>query len=97
MLEARDFQGAWNLLRPTFRANLNYNNWVAGYANTRAVRPTSVSTTAQSVSTAAVAVTLTAVDQAGAGTVTRTFQGAWNLVTVNGEWKLNSADIKAMN
>jgi hypothetical protein len=90
VIGARDFPAAWALLSPQRRAALDYGSWVDGHRNTRAVQTPSVTTVGQSVDTATVDVSIVATDVEGAGAVIRTFRGTWDLVVVEGGWKLDA-------
>ena len=61
-LNARDFDGAWNLLSPQYQRTLDFDTWVSGYRTTESVTLSSVSVTAQSEAHATVDVFVTATD-----------------------------------
>jgi hypothetical protein len=86
---ARDFQAAWNLLGPAFRSKNQYDGWVKGFENTRSVQTIAVATTSQSRDKATVEVTIISEDTMGSQQVTKRFQGTWDLVLVDGGWKLD--------
>jgi hypothetical protein len=90
---AGDFPVAWALLSSQQRAALEYGTWVDGHRNTRAVETPSVTTVGRSGDTAIVDVTIVATDVEGTDVVTKTFQGTWGLVVVEGGWKLDAPRI----
>jgi hypothetical protein len=96
-INSRNFAAAWDLLSPRFQAGMSYENWVRGFHTTRAVQTPSVSVVAQSGSSATVAVTIVSLDAAGSSTISKTFQGTWNLVQSGGTWKLDTANIRQAN
>ena len=94
-INAKNFPAAWALTGSRFRSSVEYQGWVNGFATTRSVQVQSVTVTAQTATTATVAVAFQSVDAAaGGGTVTKTFQGTWQLVVDGGSWKLDQASIR---
>ena len=84
-LNARDFQDAYEMLSPSFRAGSTYAVWEAGYKTTESVQ---VEVTA--IDEAAVKVSLLATDRGPNGPIVRRFQGGWSGIRgSDGEWYLN--------
>ncbi len=67
-------------------------SWVAAYRTTRSVEA-NVTPREQTNSRATVDVSITAVDAQDAGTITKTFEGSWNLVLLDNTWRLDTASI----
>jgi len=89
----RDFPAAWALLSPRQRATQEYGTWIDGHRNTRVVETPSVTTLSQSGDTASVEVTIVATDVDGTGVAIKTFWGTWDLVLMDGGWRLDAARI----
>jgi S1-C subfamily serine protease len=89
-----DFQTAWELLGPSFRAKNQYDGWVKGFETTRSVRTIGSRTASESGDSAIVDFTIVATDTAGATTVDKTFQGTWTLKRMDGAWKLDVPSVR---
>jgi hypothetical protein len=95
LLNRGDFEDAWNMYNPRYTSTHSFDDWVKGYATTQSVTVLSATTTSQTDATATVNTTVQSVDkQAGGKLLTQQFQGTWNLVLVDGNWKLDTASIK---
>ena len=94
---SRNFQAAWQMLGPSFRAKNEYNGWVKGFESTRSVQTSSATTTSQSGDKAVVDITINSVDAIGSRTEAKTFGGSWDLVRVDGAWKLETPHIRQTN
>jgi len=94
-LSLGDYSDAWDMLGPRFKNSNDFDSWVKGYATTQSVTVRSAATVFQKDTTSSVNMTIVSVDrQAGGQTLTQTFQGTWNLVLINGAWKLDVASVK---
>jgi hypothetical protein len=95
LLNQGDYARAWDFLGPRFKSGNSYAGWVKGYATTQSVTVASASTVDQSGPTATVNLTIVSVDRQAAGQLlTQTFQGTWNLVLIDGAWKLDVPSIR---
>jgi hypothetical protein len=94
---ARNFQAAWSLLGPTLRSKYQYDGWVKGFESTHSVQTPSVTTTSQSRDRTTVEVTVVSEDMAGTQLVTKRFQGTWDLVLIDGVWKLDVPSMRQVN
>jgi len=90
-LGERNFEAAWGKLSPDRRASLgqNYERWARGVGSALSVSVRSVATVAQTPSQATVLVSFDTDAQEGEGIVSRTFEGTWGLVFVEGDWMLD--------
>jgi len=92
LISSKDLRAAWDLQSPNRQNSLKYDGWVAAYRFTRSVQAR-VASQEQTSSRASVVVSITAVDAQGTGTVTKTFEGTWNLVLLDNTWRLDTASI----
>jgi hypothetical protein len=90
---AHDLQTAWGLLSPRFQSTQNYNTWTNGYAQTRSAHVTDARVVDQSPGKATVSFTLMSVDDQNGKSVPKTFQGTWQLVQMDGKWRLDVPNI----
>jgi len=98
LIDHQAYRAAWDLLGPHFQANNTYAGWVKGYATTQSVAVPSATTLSQSGSSATIKFTIVAVDrQAGGQLLTQTFAGTWDLVLIDGEWKLDVAHVSKIS
>lgn len=98
LLNGGEFNDAWNMISPRYTSSHSFDDWVKGYATTQSVTVLSAATTSQTDTTATVNTTIQSVDEQADGTLlTQQFQGAWNLVLVAGNWKLDTASIKKVS
>jgi S1-C subfamily serine protease len=91
---ARDFRAAWSHFSPAYQSRMSYDQWVAGYAQTRAVDLERVTQVSQASNGATVQISLASVDVQGSGTVRKRFEGTWTLTMVQGTWKLDRPNIR---
>jgi hypothetical protein len=84
---------AWALLSTGFQSAWIYDNWLAGYRNTRSVEVLELTANHVTGDTAQVLVAIRAVDVNGSQSVTKRFQGTWDLVRTNGAWRLDRGKI----
>lgn len=92
-INAKDFQTAWGLLSPRFQSTQNYSSWTSGYGQTRSAHVTDARVVDQSPGKATVSFTLMSVDDQNGKTVPKTFQGTWQLVQMDGKWRLDTPSI----
>lgn len=97
-INARNYQGAYNLLGSSFQHGQPYNNFANGYARTRHDALTFNSITPQSDGTVKVDVTIIATEDAasGGGTQQSTYQGSYIVGQENGTWKILSGQLNKM-
>src|SRR3981081_2054925 len=84
---------AWSLLSPGFQSAWKYENWLGGYRNTRSVEILTLNSNYAAGYTAQVVVVIRAVDVDGPRSITKRFQGTWDLVHTNGGWRLDRGNI----
>jgi hypothetical protein len=94
LIDARNFEAAWSLLSPQFQAGVQYERWIDGYAATRSVVVTSLSTVSQNTTRATVEVSVVAIDDVDGRPVRKIFQGTWAVVLLAGEWRLDRGNIR---
>jgi hypothetical protein len=92
LISSKNLRAAWALQSPNRQSSLQYDSWVAAYRTTRSVEA-NVTPREQTNSRATVGVSITAVDAQDAGTITKTFEGTWNLVLLDNAWRLDTASI----
>lgn len=80
-------------LSPVFQSAWAYDNWLAGYRNTRSVELPTLTANYVAGNTAQVVVAIRTVDVDGSRSVTKRFQGTWDLVRINGAWRLDQGKI----
>src|SRR5262249_11466654 len=85
-LETHDLQTAWNLLSSRARATQDFAAWSKGYTTTRSAKLSDVHVVNDAADRATVSFTLQSVDAQGSGSITKTFQGSWQVVQSNGAW-----------
>jgi S1-C subfamily serine protease len=93
-IAGRDFRTAWSHFSPRYQSGLSYEQWAAGYAQTRSVDLQNVTVVNQSATAATVQIALVSVDTQGTGTVRKRFEGSWSLILVGGAWKLDRPTIR---
>lgn len=93
-LAAQDFQTAWGLLSSRQQSTQSFSAWANGHSQTRSATVSGARVVDQSASTATVSFTLVSVDDQNGRYVTKTFQGTWQLVLVNGRWLLDAPSIR---
>lgn len=96
LLDARDFEGAWQHLAPPLQQQLaTFAEWKAGYAttvSTEVLRATALSADRRS---ATVEVSLRATDEDACGdSPTGRFNGAWTLTHEEDRWKASSVNVR---
>jgi hypothetical protein len=96
LIDEQNAAVAWPLLSPTFQANWSYDKWLDGYRNTRHVEVLFVKPVSATGDTAQVAVSIRSVDDDGTQSVTKRFEGTWDLVRIDGAWRLNHGSISEL-
>jgi hypothetical protein len=100
LITYHEYSRAWDLLSPRYQASRDYETWSAGFATTRAIRPDptggsrghfAIKTISKTQRSARVAFTITVVPLDDKEP-TRDFAGTWQLVQIDGNWRLDSED-----
>ncbi len=93
LIASQNYAAAWNLLSPKYQSSTTYSMWIAGYQNTRSVSLTN----ANAVDSNSVSVSVQATDLEGGRLVSKTFQGTWSLILIDGTWRLDVGSIRQTN
>jgi hypothetical protein len=92
LINAKQFDVAYQFTSPAFQAREPFDKWKSGYAATKSVDAQAVASEAPGP----VKFTLTAVDSTAASEQTRTYTGVWTLVysTTKHQWLLDTAEVQ---
>jgi len=92
LINAKQYDAAYQFTTPAFQAREPFDKWKAGYATTKSVEAEATSTE----TAGPVKFKLTAVDTSAGGDLKRTFTGVWTLVysTAKHQWLLDTAEVQ---
>ena len=97
-LNRRDFQAAYSKYSKDWQSDFAYETWRRGYDNTISQRITSGNVSNAGTNRATIEFVLESKDRTGSsGTITRRFQGTWDVIRENGKLVLDNPDVKVLN
>jgi hypothetical protein len=92
LINARQYEAAYQFTTPAFQAREPFDKWKAGFASTKSV----VAEATPNDQLGPVKFKLTAVDSTPSGDLTRTYTGVWTAVysTAKHQWLLDTAEVQ---
>lgn len=92
-----NLQAAYSLLSDNFQSKQAYNIWYNGFKNTISTSIEKADLVSLDNKTAKVNVIVISNDKTKQGVIQTTYKGNWELVKINNDWKLDSANIQKVS
>ena len=87
-----NYRNAWDCLSSDFQSQLNYDDWVAGYATTLESVPIDINVISNDGQNALLSFRLRATDTLNGNNVTTYYTGKCALINTDDGWKIDSIE-----